>query len=213
MQKFKEFENISRKYFKRRVYLRRNEPSILGRVFQLVKENFNIEDKIVDAGCGSNMFKSVFPNLVGFDIVDYGNQNFTSSIFDADIEKESQDGVLCLGVLHECPEEYHLPNIEKLLSWIRPGGKLIMRCKEKPVAKKHLLTGKTGHIMTDYLNKGLWNVDKINQVGKHFNLTLEWKERVIRTRIETWKGDSPFDKEHDNDIIFEGNIWCWRKDV
>ena len=221
MKQFKEFEEISKKYFSTTgsIKLRKEKQ---GKPHKLagytITDLLDKDANIVDAGCGSNMFRDIFPNLVGFDIVDFGNQNYVCNILEAPIQENSQDGVLCLGVLHECPDEYHVPNIEKMLSWIKPGGKLIMRCKEKPVTKKHLLIGKAGHIMTDYLNKGMWNVDKINQVGKHFNLTLEWKERIIKTRLDQWKSDSPFSipqatAKRDNDIIFEGYVWCWRKNV
>ena len=30
---------------------------------------------------------------------------------------------------NECPDEYHLPNIVKMLSWLKPDGQLIMKSK------------------------------------------------------------------------------------
>jgi hypothetical protein len=215
MQQFKEFEEISKKYFSTNgsIKLRKEKQ---GRPHKLARYSItDLLDKdanIVDAGCGSNMFRDIFPNLIGFDIVDFGNQDHVCNILEAPIQENSQDGILCLGVLHECPDEYHMPNIEKMVSWLKLGGKLIMRCKEVPVVEKHLLSGRNG-IMSEYLDKGLWNTERIQAVGSQLNLTLEWKEKVIKSRAEQWRGDSPFSKERDNDIIFEGYVWCWRKNV
>ena len=77
-----------------------------------IRAIFPLDANIVDAGCGVNPYRKYFSNLIGFDFIDYGNQDYVCKILDAPIELESQDGVLCLGVLHECPDEYHLTNIE-----------------------------------------------------------------------------------------------------
>ena len=86
------------------------------------------------------------------------------NIFDAPIPESSQDGVFCFGVLHECPDEYHLPNIEKMLTWLKPNGQLVMRCKSKLVVNKHPVQR---HAVTysyeKYLGQGLWNKERINQ--------------------------------------------------
>ena len=114
---FKDFEELSYKYFSTggSKKLREKSKDVLTTKANQILNVLNEDDKVVDAGCGGNQFKGIFPNLVAFDMVDYGNQDFVSTILDAPIEEESQDAVLCFGVLHECPDEYHKPNIEKML--------------------------------------------------------------------------------------------------
>ena len=98
-------------------------------------------------------------------------------------------------MLHECPNEYHLPNIEKMLSWLKPGGKLIMRCKAAPVLNKHpagLDVKSPVGVYRQYLDQGLWSKERINQFTKDLNLVIEWIHPVV---------------------LFEGYNWCWNKNV
>ena len=163
---------------------------------------FDKEAKIVDAGCGGNQYQMHFPNLIAFDPVDYGNQHFVSSILDADIDQESQDGVLCLGVLHECPDDYIQANMEKMLSWIKPGGKLVMKHKATP------LTYKINHPYIDTLKaQGMWDKEKIDEYTNMYNLKLNW--------IEPWRVTRQQQKKHTKvnplELVIDGFIWCWEK--
>ena len=220
---FKEFEEISRIYFstngsrelRRGSKVHKNASNDF--LYSLPK-NANV----VDAGCGSSYFKGIFPNLIAFDIVDYGNQDYVCSIMNAPIEEGSQDGVFCFGVLHECPDEYHLPNIEKMLSWLKPDGKLIMRCKSKIVKSKHPYmspyTSKDANIMKEYFDQGLWPIERVNQFTQQLNLTLNWIEPKTITRKQRkqqWNSNPKkhFHSSHNNDIIFDGYIWSWNKNV
>ena len=103
----KEFEDLSKEYFNVPGHkkLRQGQKNRLPK-YSFVVEKFNKEDNIVDAGCGGSYFKGIFPNLIAFDIVDYNNQDYVCNILDAPIPEDSQDGVFCFGVLHECPDEY-----------------------------------------------------------------------------------------------------------
>ena len=202
------FEDLSKQYFNVRASKGNKISKIDIKKGRRIKESFNIDAHIVDAGCGENRFRNYFTNLTAFDFVDYGNQNYVCSILDAPIKKESQDGVLCLGVLHECPENYIMPNIKQMLSWLKPGGGLIMKCKSKATENKHP-PGKNSYYL-EYLTQGLWPDEKIYSVGKELNLELEWKDKIKkkRTTSSIWNEDI----ETDN-TIFEGNLWMWRKNV
>ena len=163
---------------------------------------FDKEAKIIDAGCGGNQYQMHFPNLIAFDPVDYGNQHFVSSILDADIDQESQDGVLCLGVLHECPDDYIQANMEKMLSWIKPGGKLVMKHKATP------LTYTINHPYIDTLKaQGMWDKEKIDEYTNMYNLKLNWIEpwRVTRQQQFYHTKDNPLE------LVIDGFIWCWEK--
>ena len=213
---FKEFEEISRIYFSA------NGSRELRRGSKIHKNTSNDflyslpkNANVVDAGCGPNAFRTIFPNLIAFDIVDYNNQDYVCNILDAPIPEDSQDGVFCFGVLHECPDEYHLPNIEKMLSWLKPGGKLIMRCKSKEVVDKHPRNSNAVGEMHEYFDQGLWPIERVNQFTQQLNLTLDWIEPKIITRKQQWNSNPKklFHSSHDNDIIFDGHIWCWSKNV
>lgn len=195
------FEALSKQYFQVRTTKSEKMNKVNIRTGRRIKESFDIDAQIVDAGCGENKFRNHFTNLIAFDFVDYGNQDYVCSILDAPIKEESQDGVLCLGVLHECPDDYHMPNIKKMLSWLKPGGGLIMKCKSKAIENKHPPGQNSDYLK--YLTQGLWSDEKIYSIGKELNLDLEWKGKIKKNRTftSTWN------------TIFEGNIWLWRKNV
>ena len=215
MKQFKEFElgkaeKFKLKKSKQRMYRRnvvhgKDSSPLLFSINLL--DTFDKEAKIVDAGCGGNQYQMHFPNLIAFDFVDYGNQHFVSSILDADIDQESQDGVLCLGVLHECPDDYIQANMEKMLSWIKPGGKLVMR-------------GKTQRETTTDFNQGYWSEEKIEKFSNKFNLSVVWNTTYQAVHGHTYMNTTyQADCGHTNMYQAQGPlgslgyIWCWRKNV
>ena len=184
--------------------------------YSFIVDKFNLEDNIVDVGCGGSYFKGIFPNLIAFDMVDYGNQDYVCNIFDAPIPEGSQDGVFCFGVLHECPDEYHLPNIEKMLTWLKPNGQLVMRCKSKLVVNKHPVQRHAISILHEkYLDQGLWNRERIDQFTQQLNLKINWIKHRVVNRKQQWTNieGANFDPCYDNDIVFNGYIWSWSKSV
>ena len=214
----KEFEDLSKEYFNVPGHkkLRQGQTGSVPK-YSFVVDKFNKEDNIVDVGCGGSYFKSVFSNLIAFDIVDYGNQDYVCNILEAPIPEGSQDGVFCFGVLHECPDEYHLPNIEKMLTWLKPNGQLVMRCKSKPVTNKHykerLYARKRKY--SAYSDQGLWSSERIDQFTKDLNLKLNWvkyRKTLRKDQRYNIKGIN-LNSSHDNDVVFDGNIWSWSKSV
>ena len=218
----KDFEDLGKKYFsvpghRRLRSIKRvlTQEGIHGRENSIV----NLLDKhasIVDAGCGGNPFKTIFPNLIAFDMVDYGNQDFVCSILEAPIQENSQDVVLCFGVLHECPDEYHKPNIVKMLSWLKPDGQLIMKCKKTKVIKKHPGGGKKRKILQEYgiyFDQGLWPQERINQFTNDLNLKINFIRPILITRKQQLNGDNNpiFNSKYADDIMFDGYVWSWSK--
>lgn len=86
---------------------------------------------VIDAGCGRNMYKEKIQNLIGFDSGDYQGVDFKSSILDANFDLESADVVMALGSVQFVSLKYIRKNLEKLVSWTRSGGYLIMRATIK----------------------------------------------------------------------------------
>tara|TARA_B100002019_G_scaffold220933_1_gene193720 strand:- start:5467 stop:6108 length:642 start_codon:yes stop_codon:yes gene_type:complete len=205
IQDFTEFDQSRLKFFQlpenlSRFSAKRNNAKISKE--HDIREIFPLDANIVDAGCGVNPYKKYFPNLIGFDFVDYGNQDYVCKILDAPIELESQDGVLCLGVLHECPDDYHLPNIEKMLSWLRPGGLLIMRHKKETEADYEERRKQHGF----WIGIGSWPRSRIDEFTNNLNVNLEWI--VEHSTKRTFKHNG-----QDLKKTFDGHIWCWRKYV
>tara|TARA_X000000368_G_scaffold182583_1_gene144197 strand:+ start:903 stop:1559 length:657 start_codon:yes stop_codon:yes gene_type:complete len=216
---FKDFEELSYKYFSTggSKKLREKSKDVLTSKANQILNVLNEDDKVVDAGCGGNQFKTIFPNLVAFDMVDYGNQDFVSTILDAPIEKESQDAVLCFGVLHECPNEYHKPNIEKMLSWLKSNGQLIMKCKQRKVINKHpgmdLIAKPDVLNYQEYFDQGMWSKERIDQFTEELNLKINWIRPIKVSRKQQWFGNSDFESQYDDDIVFDGYVWSWGKNV
>lgn len=82
---------------------------------------------VIDAGCGKNKHKPFIQNLVGFDASPYTHVDLNCSILDAPFEPESADAVLALGSIQYISREYILENIDRVISWVKPGGLIEMR--------------------------------------------------------------------------------------
>lgn len=96
--------------------------------FNLVKDVNDLNPtKVIDVGCGENLFKGLINNLYGFDKNYYSYADTQASIEDIDIELESVDVALCLGSLQYTSiteQEYQL---DRVVSWVKKGGYIIVR--------------------------------------------------------------------------------------
>jgi len=95
-------------------------------------ERINPESKILDVGCGQNLFKPFFSNLVGIDVI--GSQcDIQTSLLDFQ-SQDQFDVVLCLGSIFGSLEDINsqVAHIKKLL---RPGGKVFWR--NHPAQPRH----------------------------------------------------------------------------
>lgn len=82
---------------------------------------------VIDAGCGKNQHKYFIKNLIGFDASPYPNVDMHCAIQDAPFEPNCADAVLALGSVQYISRDYVLKNIEKIISWVKPGGLIEMR--------------------------------------------------------------------------------------
>ena len=180
----KEFEDLSKEYFNVPGHkkLRQGQKNRLPK-YSFVVEKFNKEDNIVDAGCGGSYFKGIFPNLIAFDIVDYNNQDYVCNILDAPIPEDSQDGVFCFGVLHECPDEYHLPNIEKMLTYKKivkndlSGNNITNNESFNELYKNNT---DINEVIGNSCNKKNWNVIEYN----NYNLKKKYKTEYDNIKLD-----------------------------
>jgi hypothetical protein len=96
--------------------------------YNLVKDINDLSPtKVIDVGCGNNLFKGLINNLYGFDKDNYPTVDKKTSIEDIDIELESVDVALCLGSLQYTSSDDQEHKLNKVLSWVKPGGYIIMR--------------------------------------------------------------------------------------
>lgn len=89
-------------------------------------------EKILDVGCGKNLFKPLFPNLIGIDPL-RDEADFKVSIQDFQTS-ELFDVALCLGSIHFGTEEEIKPIITKVISFLKPTSRIYWRT---PVTLTH----------------------------------------------------------------------------
>jgi len=155
------------------------------------KSNPNL---VIDAGCGHNQFKNKIKNLVGFDVVDFPNADFVSSIQDAKFDKESADVILALGSIQFGSKEEVYEDVEKIVSWLKPTGYIVMR-----VLKDQVVLGPLGNKPS--LFRYYWSEKDIETLSTKYNLTVEKGPFVEETK--------------DNKGTVRGHrlVWWWRKNV
>jgi hypothetical protein len=156
-------------------------------------------DLVIDAGCGRNVFKGKIKNLVGFDIVDFPNVDFVSSIQDAEFENESADVVLALGSVQFGNKTDVYEDVAKLVSWVKPGGMLIFRNRTDsnsiPDHAKNRQRFKDNIIYW-------WTKDDVNFLSEKHNLSI-----ISGPNIKERPGGRG--NEYTTPMLF----WRWRKNV
>ena len=153
-------------------------------LLDFVQETFNKTDKLVDVGCAKNVYKKYFPNLTGIDFVDFEEADIVVSIQDAKFQQSSLDGAICFGVFHGDKETVY-SDIEKVLSWLRPGAKIAMRARAKPLDK----FSNVDHFLWDDIN--------IHSTTHFFNLKISTIKDISYTR--------------NSGKVLENKIWVWTK--
>lgn len=131
------------------------DPKIL-KILDSLCQNPNA--KIIDVGCGHNNYKKFYNNVIGLDIAGHG-ADLVSSIQNANIEQNSFDIALCLGVYHGSFDHVR-EDIKKIASWVKPNGYIISRAKTEPTPYK-----------ID-MDRHYFDLDVIKNYSKYFNFTL-----------------------------------------
>lgn len=100
-------------------------------------------DLVIDVGCGHNRFKGHIKNLIGFDPQPFPMADLQSDIASINFRPESADVLLVLGSIQFGTRENVKQNLDKVVSWLKPGGYIVMRTlyqfntKEIPYADVH----------------------------------------------------------------------------
>jgi hypothetical protein len=119
-------------------------------------------DLVIDVGCGHNRFKGHIKNLIGFDPQPFPMADIQSDIASINFRPESADVLLVLGSIQFGTRENVKQNLDKVVTWLKPGGYIVMRTlyqfntKEIPYADVHYA----------------WTDNDIEEFGSSNNLTM-----------------------------------------
>jgi hypothetical protein len=129
----------------------------------LIKEvNALDPDLVIDVGCGHNRFKGHIKNLIGFDPQPFPMIDLQSDILSINFRPESADVLLVLGSIQFGSREFVKQNLDKITTWLKPGGYIVMRTlhrfniKDIPYSDIHYL----------------WTDEDIKEFGRDNNLTM-----------------------------------------
>ena len=89
-------------------------------------EKIGVQEKVLDVGCGHNLFKSHLPNLIGIDPVT-SQADHQVALLDY-TTNEKFDVILCLGSVHFGELEDIKQSIEHMSSMLNSGGRIYWRC-------------------------------------------------------------------------------------
>lgn len=143
---------------------------------------------VLDVGCGYNPFKSYLGDkLYAFDpAINSGNE--LCSLEDFDAEGDQWDLVLCMGSINFGDEDHIASQIEKVVSFVKPGGRILWRqnpgnadhdneeCKSVPFfpwSKEHnyAFAARFGCRVIDF------DIDKHKVDNEKVRLYAEWIKR------------------------------------
>lgn len=128
-------------------HMARVNPSVLATIKKNINVDFSKISTVIDAGCGYNVYKSLFPNLTGFDINYYTAADMQCDFLTAPFEESSADLVLVLGSNQFISLEAIEENYKKAWSWVKPGGYLLTRFSTRNEAFENLQSMKSFSII------------------------------------------------------------------
>ena len=174
---------------------------------------------VIDAGCGTNLWKNKVKNLVGFDKKAHENLDHMCTYieFDNHVQPESADFIFCLGSMHH--KNGFDKELDLVYKWLKPGGRIIMRVR--------------ADLEDDSVSA--WTLDDIKKYTEHYNYTIEKpieEKCILLNELDddtfAWikkKANSPSElnviaqeqerrsKNLEYDTVFKSwYIWWWKKD-
>lgn len=148
-------------------------------------------DLVIDAGCGFNRYKGHIKNLIGFDQEPFPYADLICKIEDAPFRPESADVVMALGSVQFGDITLVEHQMNKIVSWVKPGGYIIMRTMDKWL-RDHEYAYADRHY--------IWTEDDIKRIGEMHNLTVV--KGIFTEEIKNRRGD----------IVQSTRLaWWWQK--
>ena len=107
---------------------------------QLMNKHLNQDDDIIDLGCGTNLYKKYYPNLIGIDVIDHPNVDLRASILEFKSEKKF-DAALAFGSIQYYDHRYIRQCFYKMVYLVKPDGLIFFRAlyHEPSINYKHLI--------------------------------------------------------------------------
>ena len=130
-------------------------------------------DMVIDVGCGHNRFKGHIKGLIGFDQSDFPYVDIVADIDHISFRKECADVILCLGSVQFGDRANVIRQMQKITSWLKPGGFIVMR-----TMNEWFHPGRE-YVHWDHQYK--WTREDVTDIGKELNLELYkgiWDELV-----------------------------------
>jgi len=151
----------------------------------LIKEVNELDpDLVIDVGCGHNRFKGHIKNLIGFDQSPFPYADLHMDIDEINFRKESADVALVLGSIQFGNRDIVERHLEKVVSWVKPGGFLVMRTmlshiRDYPYQDIHYIWSEED---VEYFSKkfnleivkGPWIDDANNKKGEYVGNRVVW---------------------------------------
>lgn len=172
---------------------------------------------VIDAGCGRNKHKEHIKNLIGIDASPFPEVDIHCPILEAPFEPNCADAVLVLGSVQFISREYIIENMEKIISWVKPGGLIEMRV---------LLQDETAKNWTaTYDPRGVkvaWDEELKNYLSTTHNLRYiktPWIYTATASRDDAWHArqaerrakSERKEKKSLYKLDLKRECWTWRK--
>ena len=128
--------------------------------FEEIISKISDDERVLDVGCGYHPFKGKIKNLLGIDKFNT-EADIVVDLMDFDAVPESYDVVIALGSTNLFGFELIEQQIEKVVSWCKPGGRIFMRVNpqiDKVTSPKECAYS--------------WTTDDIEYFTKKHNLTI-----------------------------------------
>tara|TARA_B100001248_G_scaffold262535_1_gene259229 strand:+ start:10519 stop:11193 length:675 start_codon:yes stop_codon:yes gene_type:complete len=156
--------------------------------YKIVENVNNLNPKLViDVGCGYNYWKNKIHNLIGIDIADYGTNDITCSISEAQgfFGKECADVVLNLGTLNNGDWSYVHNQLQIVSNWLKPGGHMIMRVRSDWADKEEGFHW-TPEIIMDFTKQFKYKI--VKQVELRYEILEKLKDDELQEYLGILKG-------------------------
>jgi cyclopropane fatty-acyl-phospholipid synthase-like methyltransferase len=144
-----------------------NTPGGLGRLshleihseqLSLMQKYLNQDMSILDLGCGTNLYKKHYPNILGVDVIDHPNVDVRSSILEFESEQKF-DAVLSLGSIQYYDYKYIHKCFTKMVDLVKSDGLIVFRALYREPTSQY------GHLI-------FWDKNMIERLTKENNLDI-----------------------------------------
>lgn len=150
-------------------------------------------DLVIDAGCAHNRFKGHIQNLVGFDRNPFPFADLHTTIEAAPFRPECADVVMALGSMHFGTKELVEQQVDRVVSWVKPGGFIIMR-----VNNKIFFNDKNADIRYTWTDEDRKYFSEKYNLNMYLNPTIETRYHGGRNTISDVKAADKI-------------VWWWQK--